>query len=183
MTETNNIQTAVIKKAVMGDADAQAWLYRQYSKAMFNICIRITGHQLSAEDILHDAFITAYNNLGSLKQPEAFGGWLKQIVVNTCIAHCKKSFKWDDWDEPVFENLQDETNGWWATISLSDLHNEIKKLPDGCREIFVLYAMEDYTHKAIAAQIGITESTSKSQYHRARKLLRERITSQILTNG
>ena len=167
----------------MGDADAQTWLYQQYSKAMFNICIRITGQQLSAEDILHDAFITAYNNLNNLKQPEAFGGWLKQIVVNTCIAHCKKSFKWDEWDEHAYENLQDEPASWWTTISLSALHTEIKKLPDGCREIFVLYVMEDYTHKAIAAQLGIAESTSKSQYHRARKLLKERITSQILTNG
>lgn len=183
MTAPTHIQTAVIQRAAHGDTDAQAWLYRQYSKAMFNICIRMTGHIPAAEDILHDAFITAFKNLASLKQADAFGGWLKQIVVNTCIHHCKRSFKWDDWDEQAYENIQDEPAGWWSTISLAALHQEIKKLPDGCREIFVLYAMEDYPHKSIAAELGITEGTSKSQYHRARKMLRERITTKILTNG
>ncbi len=183
MTAPETIQTAVIEKAVQGNTDAQAWLYEQYSKAMFNICVRMTGNIMHAEDLLHDAFITAFKKLGSLQQPAAFGGWLRQIVVNTCIGHCKKEFKWDDWDAAAHENMQDESTEWWTSISLKTLHNEIKKLPDGCREIFVLYAMEDYSHKSIAAQLGITEGTSKSQYHRAKKLLKERITSQILTNG
>ncbi len=183
MTAPGNIQTAVIRKAASGDTDAKAWLYNQYSRAMYNICIRMTGHVPDAEDVLHDAFISAFNALGSLKDPEAFGGWLKQIVINTCIRRVKKTIAWQEWNNEDHEQLQDEPAAWWLTVSVARIHDEIKKLPDGCREIFVLYALEDYQHKQIAAQLGITEGTSKSQFHRARKLLKERITSQILTNG
>lgn len=183
LTAPGNIQTAVIRRAASGDTDAQAWLYQQYSRAMYNICIRMTGHVPDAEDVLHDAFISAFDALGSLKDPAAFGGWLKQIVINTCIRRMKKAVTWQEWQYEAHEHLQDEAAAWWTTVSLARIHEAIKKLPDGCREIFVLYALEDFQHKQIAAQLGITEGTSKSQYHRARKLLRESITSQILTNG
>ena len=183
MTAPNNIPTAVIQQAAHGDADAQAWLYEQYSKAMFNICVRMTGNIPHAEDVLHDAFILAFKNLHSLKQAAAFGGWLKQIVVNSCINHCKKTTQWKEWNEEHFDSIPDEPTEWWTTISLSMVHNEIKNLPDGCRQVFVLYAMEDNSHREIAAQLGITEGTSKSQYHRARKLLRERISTKMVTHG
>lgn len=183
MTAPTNIPPAVIQRAAHGDADAQAWLYRHYSKAMFNICVRMTGNTAHAEDVLHDAFILAFKNLDSLRQAAAFGGWLKQIVVNACINHCKKIIKWSDWDEAIHEAIADEPTEWWTTISLTMVHNEIKNLPNGCRQVFVLYAMEDNSHREIAAQLGITESTSKSQYHRAKKLLRERISTQIVTHG
>lgn len=183
LTAPTKIQTTVIQRAAHGDADAQTWLYQQYSKAMFNICVRMTGNIPHAEDILQDAFIIAFNNLKSLQQTEAFGGWLKQIVVNACIKHSKKTFNWKDWDEAQHETVADEPTDWWTTISLSIVHAEIKKLPDGCRQIFVLYAMEDNSHKAIAEQLGISEGTSKSQYHRAKKLLRERISTQIVEHG
>ena len=183
MTAPNNIPTGVIQKAAHGDADAQAWLYHQYSKAMFNICIRMTGNIAHAEDVLHDAFIIAFKNLNSLKQADAFGGWLKQIVVNACISHCKRSFNWKELDDAQHEMIADDPAEWWITISLAMIHAEIKKLPDGCRQIFVLYAMEDNNHKTIAAHLGISEGTSKSQYHRAKKILRERITAQIAIHG
>lgn len=182
MTAPNNIQTAFIQRAAYGDTDAQAWLYNRYSKAMFNICTRMTGNTAYAEDVLHDAFILAFKNIQQLKQPEAFAGWLKQIVVNACINHSKKTFRWQNWDEIQYE-AADEPALWWTNISLEMVHREIKKLPDGCREIFVLYAMEEYTHRAISAELGITEGTSKSQYHRARKLLRQKLNMEIITNG
>jgi RNA polymerase sigma-70 factor (ECF subfamily) len=182
LTSPKNIQTALILKAANGDADAQAWLYNHYSKDMFNICVRMAGNIPLAEDLLHDAFLTAFSNLGQLKQPEAFAGWMKQVVVNTCIKASKKSFVWKEWQEDEMQDLAEEETGWWETVSLETLNREIRSLPDGCREIFVMYAMEDMPHRMIAASIGITEGTSKSQYHRARKLLRERITKQMVTN-
>jgi RNA polymerase sigma factor (sigma-70 family) len=183
LTAPNNIPTAVVQQAARGDADAQAWLYRQYSKAMFNICVRMTGNIPHAEDVLHDAFIMAFKHLGSLKQADAFGGWLKRIVVNACINHCKKNVPWHELNGEEFDTADDNSTAWWTTISLADVHREIRKLPEGCRQIFVLYAMEDNSHKEIALQLGISESTSKSQYHRAKKLLRARISTQIVTHG
>ncbi|MBS1512198.1 MAG: RNA polymerase sigma factor [Bacteroidetes bacterium] len=183
MTATTQIPTALVQRAAGGDADAQTWLYVQFSKAMFNICIRFTGNHAYAEDLLQEAFITAFKNLHQLKQPEAFGGWLKQIVIHTCIQQYKKKVQWEEWVAEDHEDSIDEQEAWWQHISLADLHREIKQLPDGCRQVFVLYAMEEYTHRDIAAHLGITEGTSKSQYHRARKILREKITAQLISNG
>jgi len=177
------IQAAVITKAANGDRDAQSWLYHQYSKAMFNVCTRMTGNYSNAEDILQEAFMTAFKNLVQLKDPDSFGGWLKRIVVNECIRHGKNGFAWSEWSEEQTDTLADEATEWWSTVSLEVLHKEIKKLPDGCRQVFVLYAMEDYSHRDIATDLGVSESTSKSQYHRARKLLRERINIQIAIHG
>lgn len=183
MEQEPTIQTAVVKKACTGDAASQAWLYRQYSKAMYNICIRMTGNQSDAEDLLQEAFILAFKNLKQLKEPAQFGGWLKRIVVNECIRFSKKNSYWSEWDEKWDQTMSNEEPEWWKTMDLSMVHKEIKNLPDGCRQVFNLYVLEDYSHKEIAAELGISESTSKSQYHRARQLLKERITRQIQLHG
>ena len=104
-------------------------------------------------------------------------------MINECIKHSKKIFYWDDWDETDKEIADENTTAWWSAISLDMLHNTIKKLPEGCRQVFVLFAMEDFTHKNIADELGISESTSKSQYHRAKQLLKEKITTQVAIHG
>jgi RNA polymerase sigma factor (sigma-70 family) len=177
------IQASMVKKARQGDADAKSWLYHQHSKVMFNICVRMTGNTNDAEDILQDVFIKAFTRLGQLKQPEFFGPWLRRIVVTECLKHGKRSVNWKELDDEYPENDIDEASEWWYGISMEYVNREIKNLPGGCRQVFVLYALEDYTHKAISQSLGISESTSKSQYQRARQLLKERITKQIAVNG
>jgi RNA polymerase sigma factor (sigma-70 family) len=177
------IQTAVVRKACTGDAVSQAMLYRQYSKAMYNICIRMTGNQNDAEDLLQEAFMIAFKNLRQLKEPAQFGGWLKRIVVNECIRFCKKNVYWSEWDEQWEQTISNDEPEWWKTVDLNMVHHEIKGLPDGCRQVFNLYVLEDYSHREIATHLGISESTSKSQYHRARQLLKERITKQMQLHG
>lgn len=178
MTHQPNILTDVVLQAGRGSHKAQAALYQQFSKAMFNICMRMAGNRLQAEDMLHDAFMLAFKSIGQLKQPEAVAGWLRRIVVNECIRQTKSRLHWDDWNE-THDGIADEGGDWWQGINLEMVHREIKSLPDGCRQVFVLYALEDYSHKEIAASLGISESTSKSQYHRSRMLLRERILKQM----
>ncbi|MFL9482165.1 RNA polymerase sigma factor [Chitinophagaceae bacterium LWZ2-11] len=172
-----------MRKARHGDTNAQALLYQQYSKAMFNICTRMAGNRNDAEDILQEAFIKAFNNLHQLKEDVLFGGWLKTITVNECIKHSKKTFYWNDWDDTHNDMLSVEEPEWWKTISFDLIHKEIKALPEGCRQIFSLYVFEDYSHRDIAETLGISESTSKSQYHRARQLLKERISKQLQAHG
>lgn len=143
----------------------------------------MTGHQSNAEDILQEAFITSFKNLEQLKDPESFGGWLRRIVVNECIRFSKNGFTWSEWSEEQEDSITDVPEEWWASVSLETLHREIRSLPEGCRQVFVLYAMEDHSHRDIASDLGISESTSKSQYHRARQLLRQRITEQMAIHG
>jgi RNA polymerase sigma-70 factor (ECF subfamily) len=182
LEQATTIQAAVVRKACNGDAASQAWLYGQYSKSMFNICTRMTGNRNDAEDVLQDAFIIAFRNLSQLKDAMQFGGWLKRIVVNECIRYGKKNFLWNEWEDERNNYADDETE-WWKTVNFEIIHREIKALPDGCRQVFNLFVVEDYSHKEIADHLGISESTSKSQYHRARQLLKERITKQLQLHG
>ena len=177
------IQTAVVRKACKGDAAAQAWLYQQYSKSMFNICTRMVSNRSDAEDILQESFIIAFKNIQQLKEAVQFGGWLKRIVVNECIRYSKKTVYWNEWEDDRNNQLVAEETEWWKTVDFTIIHREIKGLPDGCRQVFNLFVIEDLSHKDIARELGISESTSKSQYHRARQLLKERITKQLQIHG
>ena len=84
-------QDVLIKACINGDRSAQYALYKQYSKAMYNICYRITNNPDDAEDVLQEAFLSAFNNLRSFKGESSFGAWLKKIVVNSSINHVKKN--------------------------------------------------------------------------------------------
>jgi RNA polymerase sigma-70 factor (ECF subfamily) len=150
---------------------------------MYNICIRMTGNSTDAQDMLQDAFIDAFRHLGQLKRPGAFAGWLRRIMINKCIQFSKDHVRWSSLEQDGIHPVEDEETAWWLKIPLPLVQEEIKNLPGGCREVFVLYALEDFGHKEIAKDLGISESTSKSQYQRARKLLRERITKKMHLNG
>jgi len=179
----NNILTLLVQKAIKGDASAQSQLYQQFSKAMFHICSRMTGNSSSAEDILQDAFILAFKNLQQLKEANQFGGWLKRIVVNECIRQSKQKWQWQDWEEQHDQIPEETEEEWWKMVNIEMLYQQIKALPEGCRQIFNLYVFEEYAHKEIATLLAISESTSKSQYHRAKQILKEKISKQIALNG
>lgn len=136
-----------------------------------------------AEDVLQDAFMAAFKNIGQLKEPERFGGWLKRIVVNECIRFCKGKIPMNEWNEADHEHITDDETAWWIDVKLNDIHKAIKTLPDGCRLVFSLYALEDYSHKQIAENLNISEGTSKSQYHRAKTLLKQVIIKQLQNDG
>lgn len=150
---------------------------------MYNHCIRITGNQTDAEDVLQESFLYAFQHLGEINNPAAFGGWLRRIVVRNAIRYCKKSFRWNDLDEESDQSEPDEESPWWTGIQMEEVHEAIKQLPGGCRQVFILYVLENFAHKEIAASLGISESTSKSQYQRARKLLKERLTNKMEKHG
>jgi RNA polymerase sigma-70 factor (ECF subfamily) len=172
-----------VVRAGQGDRSAQADLYRYYGTAMYNICIRMTGNPTDAQDLFQDAFIEAFRHLGQLKQPGAFAGWLRRIMINKCIQFSRNHVRWSNLDQDGTAAMEDAETAWWLDIPLQLVHEEIKNLPGGCREVFVLFALEDFGHKKIARDLGISESTSKTQYQRARKLLRERITKKTHLNG
>lgn len=163
-----------------GDAKAQFKLYKLYSKGIYNVAMRMTNNQGTAEDVLQDAFIKAFAEIHKLKNGKAFGGWLKRIVVNLCIdASRKNKIVFTDMEKvsslqnEMFEEVED-------TVDPELVHYYIKKLPEGARQILVLRALEDYKHAEIAEKLGISESTAKTQYFRAKQLLAKMI-SQAMT--
>ena len=183
MNTDRNIETTVVIKAIAGNELARGMLYKQYAKAMYNICTRMVGDMNIAQDILQEAFILAFKNINQVKNELNFGGWLKRIVINECIRHCKKSVRWDELEENHEQLYVTDEYPWHEQIDLEKIHQEIKKLPDGCRQVFNLYVLEDFHHKKIAELLNISESTSKSQYQRARQLLKHRLLNKLVEHG
>jgi RNA polymerase sigma-70 factor (ECF subfamily) len=167
---------ALVDNAIKGDEAAYKELYNMFANTMFNICIRMTGNRQEAEDILQDSLITAFEKLSQLKDKRMFGGWLRKIVVTNCIRYTKTKTGLEKL--AVHNDEIDEDDDGFTQINAAALHDAIKNLPEGCRQIFLLYTSEDYTHKQIGVLLNISESTSKSQYLRAKKLLKEKLVAE-----
>lgn len=141
---------------------------------MFNTALRITGEQTDAEDVLQDAFVSAFQNLSSYREDATFGAWLKRIVVNKALNHVQKSKK----DLMLAEEIKEEVSevDWREQnepiYSVEAVKKTMDQLPSGFRTVLTLYLFEGYDHKEISEILGISESTSKSQYKRAKDKLK-----------
>ena len=175
----------LVDRARKGDQQSMYRLYKMYVRAMYNISIRIVANPLDAEDILQESFASAFCNMGAYKGEASFGAWLKRIVINKSINHVKKQKIWFD-DVEHFtetEDVADEDefsdNDLFNKISPDMIQKAIKTLPAKAKTVFSLYLLEGYQHKDIAGMLNISESTSKSQYQRARKLLQDRLLEKL----
>ncbi len=140
---------------------------------MYNTLTRITNDTEQAKDLLQESFIKAFKRIDDLEDPKAFAGWLKRIVVNTGIEYArKKKYEFEDIETHV-DLESEEVNE--STVDTKSLHKAIKSLPDGCRMVLSLHLMEGLKHKEIADQLGISESTSKTQLRHAKKLLKSKL--------
>lgn len=166
----------LIQKCIRGNELAQYQLYQRYSQAMYHTAWRIVGNGEDAKDVLQQSFIKIFANLGSIQDVKALSGWIKRIVVNSALDHVQAKRQW--LIEPQ-EYIPELAIAAEAEISLAvkDMHGLILDLPDGCRQVFCLHLLEGYKHQEIAETLGITESTSKSQYWRAKQLLKQKITT------
>lgn len=130
-----------------------------------------------AEDVLQEAFISAFRNLGSYKASATFGAWLKRIVINKAINHLnKKRLGTDTFDEDhdIIDEVEQDSSVD-VSLTVNKVKKALKQLPDGYRLVFSLYVIEGYDHGEIAQILGISPSTSKSQFNRSKKKLKELI--------
>jgi RNA polymerase sigma factor (sigma-70 family) len=169
------IHAPLIEECRNGSSKAQYMLYNQYSKAMFNLAHRILNNREDAEDILQETFVECFRNLSSFRFESTFGAWLKKILVNKCINHIKKKKIDLTLCETLPVNVYEEEEE--VVYDTGKIFRGIEKLPDGYRIILTLYLLEGYDHSEISQILGISESTSKSQYSRAREKLRNILTS------
>ena len=177
-SQQRNLHDDVIAQCLAGDSGAQHQLYNLYAKAMYNICYRMTNDVDEAADVLQEAFISAFKNLNSYKGTASFGAWLKKIVVNKSINHIRsKRMNVVPLEEiePVSEDVINDEDLY---LDIERIKSGIKLLPDGYRVVFSLYLLEGYDHKEISQILGITESTSKSHYNRAKAKLRKLLLTQ-----
>jgi RNA polymerase sigma-70 factor (ECF subfamily) len=142
---------------------------------MYNVGFRIVNNTEEAEDVLQDAFISAFNNLGSYRGDSTFGAWLKRIVINKAINYLnkRKPERMPEDERFVVKEEEDVDVLEGFPFTVEKVRAAIEALPDGYRSVLSLYLLEGYDHGEIAEILGITESTSKSQFNRAKKKLKE----------
>lgn len=157
---------------------SQRQLYDKYCRMVMGIALRYAQNPTDAEDIVQDVFVKIFMNINSLKDENALTTWIHSITTNTCLDFMKKknflqdTISIDDTHEEISDN-----NSINTTISTDQLLKFIQELPDGYRTIFNLYAIDGYKHEEIARMLGCSHANVRSQYFRARKILREKIES------
>lgn len=168
----------LIKGCIRRERAAQQHLYDTFSPKMYALCCRYIKDSMAAEDVLVTAFTKLFDKIDQYKSEGSFEGWIRRIVVN-------ESLTWLRRNQTMYLELELETAHYepdYQTIGdhleAEDLLKMIGKLPLGYQMVFNLYAIDGYSHKEIAEQLGISESTSKSQLSRARTYLQK-----VLTNN
>lgn len=171
-----------IERARAGDTTAFERLYRTHSGRVYALCLRLLSDRGVAEEAVQDAFLRAWNRLGSFRGDSAFGSWLHRLAANVSIDRLRHE-KRRGWDDEGLEALGESedpdgvrASALPASATAVDLERAIRRLPPRARLVFVLHDVEGYRHGEIAALAGIAEGTSKAQLHRARKLLRQALT-------
>ena len=162
----------LVKECLKNNAAAQRELYDRFASLMLAVCYRYTKSVADAEDVLQDAFVRAFKSLHQYKGEGDLGAWIRRIVVPTAINFLKKNSRYNA--ELVFgeEHLHAvSTHHPQVNLEAKELADLIRQLPSGYQTVFNLYAVEGYNHFEIGALLGIAESTSRSQYARARALL------------
>lgn len=163
-----------ITRAQAGDAEAFEELYRENLGRIYAVVLRMTRNKTQAEDLTQEAFIRAWQKIGSFRGDSAFSTWLHRLAVNVVLTALKtqsrkseKVFTTDDLVPFERPGVQRKPG------TKMDLETAIAQLPDRAREVFILYEVEGYKHEEIAGMLGIAAGTTKAQLHRARNMLRE----------
>jgi len=170
-----NQETRIVEGCQKGDRKLQKELYEKYASGMMVVCLRYSKSTLEAEDILQESFIKVFKNIQKFQKDSNLGAWIKKIVVNTALnAQRKKLYMYPMVDIEQTDNHVDE-KVVLAEFHLKELIDMIRTLPMGCQAIFNMYAVEGFSHKEIAEKLNISEGTSKSQYARAKMLLRKKL--------
>jgi len=155
-------------------ASAQEALYSRFSPKMLGVCYRFARNREDAEDMLQEGFIKVFSQMHQFRNQGALEGWIRRIVVHTCINVLKKNKKFTDSVDLIHANsIHLNENNIHSILQAKQVVESIRLLPMGYRTVLNLYAIEGFTHKEIATILDIEESTSRSQYTRAKAMLED----------
>jgi RNA polymerase sigma-70 factor (ECF subfamily) len=167
-------EKALIKKAIAGHRPSQQCIYDHFAPKMLGVCRCYIKDLQFAEDVMISAFVKAFLQLRSFRHEGSFEGWIRRIMVRDCISYLRKR-QFVVFDEDRFADSSETRITATNDLDLERIEKIIDDLPEGYRMVFVLYAVEGYRHSEIAELLSISESTSKSQLFKARKVLQEKI--------
>ncbi len=172
MANSNPDINRLCRECIKGNTRAFKEIYESFAKVFFGICLRYAGDRVEAQDFLQDGFVKIFENLASFDPSKgSFYAWGGKIMVNTILMEKrKKRIETEEIAGDVIQESKTE-NQAIEQLSYAELVSYLQKLPEGYRTIFNLYAIEEYTHAEIAALTGISVSTSKTQFMKAKKML------------
>ena len=173
MPSYQDIHRDIIELSKAGNSQAQFQLYQLYAKAMYNICYRIMNSREEAEDMLQESFTEAFMKIDTFRFESAFGAWLKRITVNKCINALKKRKAEMVYTDAMPVSVYEEEDFDPRGLTVEQVQHALEEMPEGYRLVFSLFLLEGYDHGEIAQILGISESTSKSQYARARQKIQQ----------
>ena len=157
-----------------GKSSFQKALYDRYCRKMMVVCLRYAKTTAEAEDVLQEGFVKVFQGINNFRQESKLETWITRIMVNTALnQQRKKLYLFPMVDVEEIDLPEDEVSV--SGIHFTQLLEMIQSLPQGCQIVFNLFAIEGYNHKEIAASLGISEGTSKSQYARARSLMQDKL--------
>lgn len=172
----NHTLELLIEGCINNEPAAQKAIYQKYAGKMFAICLRYGKTKMVAEELLQTGFVKVFTSIGRFRNEGSFEGWVRRVMVNTAIEHYRQAAKIRETKELTPDlNPAGQYASALDSLAMEDLLALIAGLPDGYRIVFNMYAIEGYSHKEIAQELGITESGSKSQLSRARQLLQRGI--------
>lgn len=177
------LESQLVENCIKGERASQKALYEMYSAKMFSICLKYSKNQMDAEDILQEGFVKLFNNLARFRGEGSFEGWVRRIFVNTAIEHIRRKKLNTSVGEGMENLIADKHHNALDNLYEKDIIKTSQTLSDGYRTVFNLYAIDGYSHKEIASKLGITESTSKSQFSRAKAILRNMIQNKSKKNS
>jgi RNA polymerase sigma factor (sigma-70 family) len=167
-------EEAIIKGCIKNQAAAQRELYLQYSPKMLAVCYRYAHNREDAEDMLQEGFIKVFTQLARFENRGSFEGWIRKIMVHTCINILKKNKKFNESVDLIHaHSVALREDNIPALVQVKQIVECIRMLPTGYRTVLNLFAIEGYSHREIAHLLDIEESTSRSQFTRAKAMLQE----------
>jgi len=173
----------LIKGCAEGDRALQKALYDRYCRKLMAICLRYARSTAEAEDILQEGFMKVFANLKGFRSESRLDTWMTRIMINTALNQNRQKLYLIPMVDVNEVTIQDTEEISLARFHFSELILIVQSLPDGCRVVFNLFAIEGYGHKEIASMLNISEGTSKSQYNRARMLLKNRLSDLNIEYG
>ena len=164
----------LVSRSLDGDVEAFETIYRQHSARVYSLACRIAGSPEDGEDLLQEVFLQAFRKLNTFKGDASLGTWLYRLALNHCLDYVRsRQARMKKLTDTLDADASFEPAARRATpIAKLDLDRAIERLPDGCREAFVLHDVEGFDHKEVGELLGIAEGTSKSQVFKARLKLR-----------
>ncbi|XOV91337.1 MAG: RNA polymerase sigma factor [Bacteroidota bacterium] len=163
----------LIKRCCKQEAKAQQQLYDAFAPRMYAVALRYTKMEQEAEDILQEAFLKIFKKIEDFRKDSSLAYWIKRIVINTALNHQRSKLYLYPMVDINDLNQYSSNEAAVSSLSQQELMGMIRRLPSGCQIIFNLYAIEGFKHHEIAEMLDLSEGTSKSQYARAKSLLKE----------